>query len=517
MESRIGQQCGNYRLTHLLGQGGFADVYLGEHVYLKTYAALKILRMQLTNDVKEDFLREAQTVASLEHPHIVRILECGFEGQVPFLVMTYAPNGSLRQRYPKGSRLPLELVVSYVQQVGSALHYAHAQRMIHRDIKPENMLLGFANDLLLSDFGVVSFVQSTSSQTTKDMAGTIPYMAPEQLRGRPQPASDQYALGIVVYEWLSGMRPFQGSFAEVASQHLLALPPPLYGNVPGVSPEIERVVFTALAKEPEQRFVSVQAFASALEQACQAASPRSFTAGSVLTSTEWRPPAHGLQLPSRSQLSVNVFSSGGHSSAYLPQSTTAFASSHSRPLTGEPFAGNPSVAQPFPSASPLVTTQQNPVQTQQVQVSRNGMNTPVTWLLLAACVGSVLVLLGSYVSKTLILSNMWTFLTVAVVALASLLIRVRVNRFSVFMKRIEAFPEAERVKAMRTELNVVTPPEMTAEQFIKFKQHPYNFAFKSLVVVLYSLPDCSVLCCLILASIDSISLLFLPMQRTSLR
>lgn len=140
----------------------------------------------------------------------MRVLECSVEKGVPFLAMSYAPGGSLRQRYPLGTRLPLEQVAQYVSQIASALQYAHERKLIHRDIKPENMLLGENEQLLLSDFGLVLLVQSTGSQTTKEMAGTVPYMAPEQLQGKPQPASDQYALGIVAYEWLSGERPFRG-------------------------------------------------------------------------------------------------------------------------------------------------------------------------------------------------------------------------------------------------------------------------------------------------------------------
>ena len=103
----VGQQLGNYRLIRLLGQGGFADVYLGEHIYLKTQAAIKILQMRLAGEDTQGFLNEARTIASLKHPHIVRVLDFGVEGATPFLVMDYAPLGTLRQRYPKGMRLPL--------------------------------------------------------------------------------------------------------------------------------------------------------------------------------------------------------------------------------------------------------------------------------------------------------------------------------------------------------------------------------------------------------------------------
>lgn len=273
MDDRVGQRLGNYRVMRLIGQGGFGDVYLGEHIHLNTQAAIKVLQTRLVGNNLEQFRVEAQTIARLIHPHIVRILDFGVEEDMPFLVMDYAPNGTLRQRHPKGTPLSPANVVHYVRQAASALQYAHDRKLIHRDIKPENMLLGGNGDVLLSDFGLVLIAQSTGSQTTKEMAGTIPYMAPEQINGRPRPASDQYALGIVIYEWLSGERPFNGAFVEIATQHLMTPPAPLYGRVPGVSKAMEEVVFTALAKDPQRRFANMQAFATAYEQANERTQP----------------------------------------------------------------------------------------------------------------------------------------------------------------------------------------------------------------------------------------------------
>ena len=351
--SRIGQQLGNYRLLRLLGQGGFADVYLGEHLYLKTHAALKLLRIQLTNNALQDFLNEARTIARLEHPHIVRVLECGVERHTPFLVMNYAPNGTLRQQYPRGSRLPLEVVVSYVQQVASALDYAHQAKLIHRDIKPENMLLGRANEVLLSDFGLVLIAQSSGSQTMKEMAGTVPYMAPEQLKGKPRPASDQYALGIVVYEWLAGERPFQGAFAEIASQHLLTPPPPLHGRISGVSSTVESVVFKALAKDAQERFATVQEFAIALEQATP-------TVQRPLFKAPLTPPPPSIVLQSTNEMDLAISSSLSLSSisADIPIDgssqpiSTVTSSSSQQPLPGTSYTWN-QPSQPMSTLTPL--------------------------------------------------------------------------------------------------------------------------------------------------------------------
>jgi serine/threonine protein kinase len=270
MSDRVGQQVGNYRLVRLLGSGGFADVYLAQHVYLDSPAAIKLLRASLSQQDLEDFRGEAQTLVRLIHPHIVRLLDFGVQDGAPFLVMDYAPNGTLRQRHQRGERLPLPMIVSYVDQVASGLQFAHDQKIVHRDIKPENMLLGRQQEILLSDFGIAVVAQSTRADLARDTTGTIAYMAPEQIQAHPRPASDQYSLGIVVYEWLSGARPFAGSFTEVAAKQLMVAPPPLHQFLPAISPEVEAVVSTALAKDPKQRFSSVQAFATALREVAQA-------------------------------------------------------------------------------------------------------------------------------------------------------------------------------------------------------------------------------------------------------
>jgi WD40 repeat protein len=267
MADRIEQQLGNYRLVRLIGVGSFAEVYIGEHVYLSTLAAIKVLHLRLASANQEVFLRESRTVASLSHPHIVRILDYGVNEKTPFLVMDYAPNGTLRQRYPSGTILPLTLIVSYVKQIASALQFAHDKKLIHRDIKPENLLLGSNNEVLLSDFGTASFVQSTHLQNAGELIGTIAYMAPEQFSGEAYFTSDQYALGIITYEWLTGERPFGGSPIEIASQHLFASPPPLCQKNLSIKPEVEEVVMMALAKDPHERFKRTIAFANALEQA----------------------------------------------------------------------------------------------------------------------------------------------------------------------------------------------------------------------------------------------------------
>lgn len=284
MRNFAGEQLGNYRIVQALGQGGFAQVYLGEHLYLKSFAAVKVLHTLLTDEAQAAFVKEAQMLVRLRHPHIVRLLDFAVEAGMPFLVMEYAPGGSLRKLHPAGSRVPLETVVSYIQQIASALQYAHSQHVIHGDIKPENILLSSQNELLLSDFGLSVFDSQSHTYSTQllaqQIAGTSLYLAPEQLQGHSQFANDQYSLAVVTYEWLCGVPPFRGTAIEIAVKHLTMPPQPLREHLPDLSPAVEEIILQGLAKAPEQRFPDVQEFASALERACRGIVPSSLPAAS---------------------------------------------------------------------------------------------------------------------------------------------------------------------------------------------------------------------------------------------
>lgn len=267
MTDYLGQRFGNYRLIQRLGQGGFADVYLGEHVRLGMKAAIKVLQTHLVGDDIRLFQQEAQIIAGLKHPHIIRLLDFDVQEGIPFLVLDYAPHGSLRQKHSQRTRLPLPLIVDYATQVVSALQYAHDQKLIHRDVKPENMLIAEQEEIVLSDFGIATIAHATSSMSTQASMGTLVYMAPEQIQGKARPASDQYALAVTIYHWLAGTFPFQGSSTEVIAQHLGGVVPSFREQGVQVAPEVEQVVLTALAKDPGARFGNVQAFANALAQA----------------------------------------------------------------------------------------------------------------------------------------------------------------------------------------------------------------------------------------------------------
>ena len=272
MTEHIGQELGHYRLTRKLGSGSFADVYQAEHIYLNTPAAVKLLKNLASGDM-QNFHNEARTIARLLHPHIVRVLDFGVEHSIPYLVMEYAPNGTLRQRHPRGTQLSLPHIVTYVKQIASALQYAHSYRLIHRDVKPENLLLGH-NEVLLGDFGAALMTHTSLMLSTQNIIGTISYMAPEQLQGRPSPASDQYSLATVVYEWLCGYCPFQGSPAQLHHFQLYATPPSLCTKLPTLPLATEQVIMKALSKQPQQRFATIEAFSEALEESSKHVTPQ---------------------------------------------------------------------------------------------------------------------------------------------------------------------------------------------------------------------------------------------------
>lgn len=266
MVDRSDQRVGNYRLMRLLGAGIWAEVYLGEHIRLRTQVAIKVLRAQLHDGGLERlFLQEVKASMQLIHPHIVRVLEFGMEGRTPYFVMDYALNGSLRQRHASTSRVSMGTVISYVWQLAEALQYAHSEKVVHRDVKPENMLVGRYGEILLSDFGLSIALPGAHLQGRPDLASALAYMAPEQLYAPPSAASDQYSLALAVYEWLMGRRPLASASGSLDLRSGGIPFPVVQGS--GLPLEVERVLKQALARKPQERFPSVQSFAQALELA----------------------------------------------------------------------------------------------------------------------------------------------------------------------------------------------------------------------------------------------------------
>lgn len=271
-----GTRLDTYRLIRRLGGGAFGDVYLGEDLRNNAQVAIKVMEPLKTQEAVQQFLREVRSLVRLRHPHIVPVRDFGVDEKtgIPFIVMEYAPNGSLRQRHSRGTRMPLETVFTYVTQIADALQYAHDDKLIHRDVKPDNVLIGVNNELLLSDFGVVTFshtlYMNLSQPPSQNGIGTPSYIAPEQYQGKPEKASDQYALAIMTYEWLTGTCPFTGSTPfEIYYQHINVAPRPLHELVPDIPSQIEAAVMKALAKVPVDRYASIKDYATALQKSYQ--------------------------------------------------------------------------------------------------------------------------------------------------------------------------------------------------------------------------------------------------------
>ena len=295
---------GSYDLLYTLGVGGFGRVYLGEHIHLHSRAAVKVLHSAFVNDQAEKFKHEAQLVAQLApHPHIVRVLDYNVQHGHPYIVMDYVSHGNLRQRHTFGAKVPLSTVVSYVKQLANGLQHAHNSNIVHCDVKPENMFLGKQGKVLIGDFGIAVSLQEENAQS-EDTFGTVSYMAPEQILGNPQPASDQYALAVVVYEWLTGEHPITGSDkSEIANKHLHEQPQSMRTINPAIPLAVEQVVMKALDKDPSRRYSSISNFAQAFEGASRAGrTARAQQAPSAVNSLVRRPTRPPHLCPLRSIL-----------------------------------------------------------------------------------------------------------------------------------------------------------------------------------------------------------------------
>ena len=281
-----GQQLGHYCLIRLIKQGGMGEVYLAEDTRISRQVAIKVVHNEHQSylDSKEAqqaqrlFQREMKAISQLDHPHILSLYDFGEEpatnGSIIYMVMPYRPEGSLLnwllQR--KSRLLPALDVGQMVMQAASALQHAHDHNIVHQDVKPSNFLVR-ANidhptcpDLFLVDFGIAR-VMSATSTTSNSIRGTTSYMAPEQWSGNAVPASDQYALAIMTYLLLTGQHPFQGRPEQMMFRHLTEPPKPPSRLNPSLSPSVDAVILRALAKEKDERFPTIKAFATALQHA----------------------------------------------------------------------------------------------------------------------------------------------------------------------------------------------------------------------------------------------------------
>jgi eukaryotic-like serine/threonine-protein kinase len=259
-----------YRLEREVGQGGMATVYLAEDLKHGRKVAIKVLRPELAAVIgAERFVREIRTIANLQHPHILGLIDSGEVDGTAYYVMPYIEGESLRRRLVREKQLPIPEAVRIATEIASALDYAHRHGVIHRDIKPENVLL-HDGSALVADFGIALAVTSaggTRMTETGMSLGTPQYMSPEQAMGEREitARSDVYALGVVTYEMLVGDPPFIGSTAQaVVAKVLTEKPTPPSSMRDTISPAIDDAVLTALAKLPADRFGSAAEFSAAL-------------------------------------------------------------------------------------------------------------------------------------------------------------------------------------------------------------------------------------------------------------
>ncbi|MBC8172004.1 MAG: protein kinase, partial [Anaerolineae bacterium] len=271
-----GTALGQYELRELLGQGGMGAVYRAHQPTLNREVAIKLLKVQPAGYL-ERFTREAQTAATLEHPHIVAVHDFGHqmlpdESEVYYIVMRLLTGGSLADRLQDGGRLTLAETLVLLTQLASALDYAHERGVIHRDIKPGNVMFDAQGSAYLVDFGIARLTNVDTLTETGTAIGTPGFMAPEQWRGETvTPAADQYALGVLVYRMLTGNMPFSGeSPYTLMYQHLNEQPTPPQGFRADISAAVARVLQRVLAKQPEERYPTISEFAKAFRAAMEA-------------------------------------------------------------------------------------------------------------------------------------------------------------------------------------------------------------------------------------------------------
>jgi serine/threonine-protein kinase len=261
-----------YRLEERLGRGGMGEVWRAHDQRLQRTVAMKLIAPQFADDPEflVRFLREAQSIARINHPNVVAVLDYGEADEKPFIVMEYVPGEPLTTI--TGQPVDPDRVVAIMVQAASAAGAAHAQGIVHRDIKPGNILVTEEGNAKLVDFGIAAAQWSDRLTATGATIGSPHYISPEQVSGeRATPPSDVYSLGVVLYELLTGTRPFEGEvMTAVAMAHIQQEPEPPSARVKGLDPSFDAVVLKCLAKKPEQRFEDGNALAQALQSRDQA-------------------------------------------------------------------------------------------------------------------------------------------------------------------------------------------------------------------------------------------------------
>ncbi|HEU5403900.1 MAG TPA: serine/threonine-protein kinase, partial [Terriglobales bacterium] len=268
MAFEIGQRVGDYEILELLGTGGMGHVYRARNIISDRIEAMKVLLPDLSaeRDLAVRFISEIRTLAGFDHPNIA-LLHTAFQADNQLImIMEYVEGYTLEQR-AKQSTLSVEDTANYISQALSALSYAHARNVVHRDIKPANLMVTTHGIVKLMDFGIAKSNVDINLTRPGTTIGSFYYMSPEQVRGSSVDArSDLYSIGVVLYELLAGRRPFESdSTYGVLNQQLNDAPRPPIEINPSLSPQLNAIILTALAKDPADRFQNADAFRNALK------------------------------------------------------------------------------------------------------------------------------------------------------------------------------------------------------------------------------------------------------------
>jgi serine/threonine protein kinase len=287
----VGQQIGQYEIKAWLGDGGMSTVYLAEQTSIGRTVAIKMLPPHFMHDANfmQRFEREVKVIAALQHPRVLPVHDYGiYQGQ-PYIVMAYMPGGTLAERISAGP-LPLDDIVRLVGQIAEGLDHAHGKGIIHRDLKPSNVLLDEQGNAYLADFGIAKISEATIHLTGTGVVGTPAYMAPEMGQtGTVTPLVDVYALGVTLFQMLTGRCPFEGNTPlSVMMAHATQPIPDVLALRPDLPQPLSDVLNRALAKDPAQRYRSAGELAAALRSAA-GQTPEGWTTASKLATT---PPVH---------------------------------------------------------------------------------------------------------------------------------------------------------------------------------------------------------------------------------
>lgn len=324
-----------YELGEPIGRGGMATIYKATDIRMHVEVAIKILREVYSTDPKfvTRFQREARAARALEHPNIVRVYDYGQSGDAYYIVMELVNGSDLRRYLKREGILPPERAVEIAHDVALGLGAAHRRSIVHRDVKPQNVLLNDDGLVKLTDFGIASVYKDAGAErltTTGMTLGTVQYYAPEQAQGEiVTPAADVYALGIVMYEMLTGKTPFDGDTpVAVAMRHIQDMPEPPRHLNPNIPPQLERIILKCLEKDPRDRYPNGDSLAYALEQYLRGGQNRFGSSSTGIRPQLGGPPGIGLPgINSRSQ-------SGRYPAA--PFGASAVASGPRRGMTPPP-------------------------------------------------------------------------------------------------------------------------------------------------------------------------------------